>query len=79
MHLSLILGGTPKGPATEHPAICEPVTSVDCKSKNSWMTSCEVAASGVVVDDIDYNDAVSSTATNLVITIASNFLIELFK
>ena len=33
----------PTGNATGHPAICEPVTSADCKTKNSWLTSCDAA------------------------------------
>ena len=36
-------GTQPTGNATGHPAICEPVTSADCKTKNSWLTSCDAA------------------------------------
>ena len=37
------IGDIPYGKATGHPAICEPVTSDYCKSKNSWIPSCEVS------------------------------------
>ena len=39
----LFTGTQPTGNATGHPAICEPVTSADCKTKNSWLTSCDAA------------------------------------
>ena len=39
----LFTGAQPAGNATGHPAICEPVTSADCKTKNSWLTSCDPA------------------------------------
>ena len=36
-------GDIPYRKATGHPAICEPVTSDYCKSKNWWIPSCEVS------------------------------------
>lgn len=42
--LAFVLGTAPANMATGHPAICEPVTSDDCKTKNSWLTSCDAAA-----------------------------------
>lgn len=35
-----VSGATPAGAATGHPAICEPVNTSDCITKNSWIQDC---------------------------------------
>lgn len=36
-------GASPASEAKGHPAICEPVTSEDCKAKNTWIALCAAA------------------------------------
>jgi len=64
-------GNAASGNAVSHPGICEPVTSDDCKTKNSWLTTCAAAEVDEDDDGDDPNSALSVTTARLITLIAS--------
>ena len=71
----LFTGAQPAGNATGHPAICEPVTSADCKTKNSWLTSCEAAGMTTASTTAANTTAAPKTTTSSAVSAKAAFVI----
>jgi len=56
-------GATPAGAATGHPAICEPVNTSDCITKNSWIQDCPAKDVGLVTVATDAATAAADSTT----------------
>ena len=68
-------GTQPTGNATGHPAICEPVTSADCKTKNSWLTSCDAAGMTTASTTAANTTAAPKTTTSSAVSTKAAFII----
>lgn len=58
-----VSGATPAGAATGHPAICEPVNTSDCITKNSWIQDCPAKDVGLVTVATDAATAAADSTT----------------
>lgn len=72
--LFLTDGNAASGNAVSHPGICEPLTSEECKTQNSWLTECAAADEG----SDDAADEGSDDGTNAAMSVTAANLITLF-